>query len=260
VTLPALIATDLDGTLLNTDGELSERTRATIAAVMEAGATVVVVTGRPPRWVEGLHLDFGVHALCACLNGALLIDLATGEELDHAPMPAALAAALATDIRDALPEAQFAVQVGDRFGHEPGYLPAFPRDGDLEAALPELLAADVTKLIVRHHELAAAHLAAPVQGVVGDRAEVVFSGMRIVEISAPGIHKGRGLERVAERLNLDLRNSIAFGDALNDVPMLRRAGLGIAVANAQPDVLAAACLVCGSNDEDGVAAFLERLV
>jgi Cof subfamily protein (haloacid dehalogenase superfamily) len=260
VRLPALIATDLDGTLLRGDGELSDRSRAAIAAATDAGATVVAVTGRPPRWVENMHLDVGVHALCACLNGALLMDLATGEELDHAPMPAGLAAALAADIRDALPDVIFAVQMGDRFGHEPGYAVTYPRPEDLEAELADLVAGDVTKLIVRHHELAAGTLAEPVSGVVGERAEVVFSGMRIVEISAPGIHKGRGLQRVADRLGVDVRDSIAFGDALNDIPMLRAAGLGVAVANAQPDVLAAADLITASNDDDGVAAFIEALL
>lgn len=118
----------------------------------------------------------------------------------------------------------------------------------------------MTKLIVRHDELAAAALAAPVSAVAGERAEVVFSGMRIVEISAPGIHKGRGLERVAQRLGVDVRDSVAFGDALNDIPLLRTAGIAVAVANAQAEVLAAAHHVTGSNDDDGVAAFIESLL
>lgn len=126
MTLPRLIATDLDGTLLTSAGTLSERSRAAIAAATAAGATVVAVTGRPPRWVEGMHLDAGFDALCVCMNGAMLIDLGSGEQLDHAPMAAGLAAALAAEIRELLPAARFAVQIGAQFACEPDYSPAFP--------------------------------------------------------------------------------------------------------------------------------------
>ncbi len=260
MTLPRLIATDLDGTLLTSAGQLSARTRAAIDAITAAGVTVVAVTGRPPRWIEGLHDEAGVHALCVCLNGAMLVDLDTGEQLDHAPMAAALAATLSHDIRSALPDVRFAAQLGAQFAHEPDYGSSFPRPTDVEMTLPELVAGSVTKLIVRHDTLEAAALAAPVAEVVAGRAEVVFSGLRIVEISAPGIHKGRGLQRVAERLGIDVGDSIAFGDALNDIPLLRVAGIGVAVANAQAEVLAVADRVTGSNDEDGVAAYIEALL
>ena len=95
---------------------------------------------------------------------------------------------------------------------------------------------------------------------VGGRAEVTFSGGRIVELSAPGVHKAYGLGVAAALLGLDAGDSIAFGDAPNDVEMLIAAGHGVAMANAHPDVLAVADEVTSSNDDDGVAVLVERLL
>jgi Cof subfamily protein (haloacid dehalogenase superfamily) len=259
-TLPPLVATDLDGTLLRSDGTISDRTRAAVRAASDAGATVVAATGRPPRWVEGLHLDLGVHALCVCLNGAMLLDLETGEELAHRPFADGVAVDIALDVRAELPGIQFAGQVGARFVREPEWVPMFPHATDLVAPLEVFTSGTVTKLIVRHPDLAHDALAGVVRDVAGERALVTFSGMRIVELSSPGVHKASGLADAADLLGASLRDGIAFGDAPNDLQMLAAAGWGVAVANAHPDVLAVADEVTAANDEDGVAVVLERLL
>jgi Cof subfamily protein (haloacid dehalogenase superfamily) len=258
--LPSIVATDLDGTLLRSDGAPSARTVAALRAAGLQGAAVVAVTGRPPRWVEDIHERFGVASLVVCMNGALVIDLATGEELAHAPFAPGIAAELAAALREAVPAAVFAVQDRGAFGREPGYVPIVERPGDGVAPVHELAAGNVTKLIVRHDAIGHDALVAIARRVVGARAAVTFSGGRIVELSAPGVHKAHGLAVAARLLGRDPADSIAFGDAPNDVEMLVAAGHGVAMANAHPEVLAVADEVAPANDEDGVAVVLERLL
>src|SRR6185436_4717908 len=144
--LPGLIASDLDGTLLRGDGTVSDRTRAALQAATEAGSAVLAATGRPPRWVEGLHLDLGVDALCVCMNGAMLLDLDSGEVLDHLPFAEGVAAEIAAAVREALPGVIFAGQLGARFAREPDWEAMYPHASDLVAPLDELVAETVTKL------------------------------------------------------------------------------------------------------------------
>ena len=258
--LPGLVASDLDGTLLRTDGSVSDRTRAALGAVTEAGSTVLAATGRPPRWVEGLHLDLGVDALCVCMNGAMLLDLDSGEVLDHLPFAEGVAAEIAAAVREALPGVIFAGQLGARFAREPDWVPMYPHASDLVAPLDELVAETVTKLIVRHPEVPLPELAEAVREVAGERSQVTFSGMRIVELSAPGVHKAAGVATAARLLGRDPADVLAFGDAPNDLELLQAAAWGVAMGNAHPAVLAAADETTATNDEDGVAVVLERLV
>lgn len=258
--LPALVASDLDGTLLRTDGTVSDRTRDALAAATAAGSSVIAATGRPPRWVEGLHLDLGVDALCVCMNGAMLLDLDTGDVLEHLPFDPGVAGTIAEEVREALPGVIFAGQLGPRFAREPSWEAMYPHASDLVAPLDELVRETVTKLIVRHPDLPLPELAEAVREVAGERSQVTFSGMRIVELSAPGVHKAAGVASAARLLGRDEHDVLAFGDAPNDVEMLVAAAWGVAVANAHPDVLAAADERTLTNDDDGVAVVLERLL
>jgi len=96
---------------------------------------------------------------------------------------------------------------------------------------------------------------------VGERAHVAFSGVGgLAEINARGVTKAVGLARWAAARGIDAAQVWAFGDMPNDLPMLRWAGRAIAVANAHPEVLAIVDEVCPSNDEDGVAIVVERLL
>jgi hypothetical protein len=95
---------------------------------------------------------------------------------------------------------------------------------------------------------------------VGNAAVVTHSGGPFVEISATGVDKAMALGELCATLGVSAAEVVAFGDMPNDVPMLRWAGLGVAVANAHPDALAAADDLTASNAEDGVALALERLI
>ena len=256
-----LIASDLDGTLLRSDGSVSPRTRDAIAAAEARGLAFAFVTARPPRYVEVLAEAAGVAGMAVCSNGCIIYDIARQTILHHERLAPEIARELSDAVRKALPEIAFAVEHGDSLAYEPHFPPftedAIPRVDHIHAFCDEAL----TKLLLHHPEHGAEALLELVREAVGERAQVSHTGgPKIVEIAAIGVSKATGLARLCDALGIDGSQVIAFGDMPNDLPMLRFAGRAIAVANAHPDVLAAAHEITASNDEDGVARRIEALL
>ncbi|TDE11906.1 HAD family hydrolase [Jiangella asiatica] len=258
---PKVVATDLDGTLLRSDGTVSDRTRAALARAEDAGATVVFVSGRPPRWIDELSDAVGAHGLAICANGALVYDVRRREVVEEHGLPGDIALQVAQAIRESVPGSTFAIERRMRFGHEPTFRGRWPAPHDtLVADLDELLAEPVSKLLVRHPELDAREFVSRAAAVVGSLATSTYSGTdAVLEISASGVSKASTLATLCAELGADAHDVVAFGDMPNDVPMLTWAGTSYAVADAHPDAVAAATHRCGSNDADGVAEVLERL-
>lgn len=258
---PRLIATDLDGTLLRSDGTLSDRTVATVTACEAEGALLVIATGRPPRWIHAVGERLGHQGMAVCANGALVYDLHRQIVVSSETIAADAAAEIVRRVRHAWPDAVFAVEAVDHLGLEPAWPlnfepPAGTRFGDAF----ELVTVPPVKILARLEghpvEAAMARTAADLAGL----AEVTWSGGKhLLEMSAPGVTKGVALAALAGRLGIAAGEAVAFGDMPNDLDMLRWAGRGLAVANAHEVVRAAADAVVGSNDEDGVAGELELL-
>ena len=266
MTLPRLLALDLDGTLLRSDGTISQRTRRALTQVAAAGVELVVVTARPPRYV-GLvasELDLAGEAggVALCANGAIEYDLGTGSWRADRPLP--LATARRTVAALSGPGVGFAVETGDRVVHEPGFATGDGADVRLPVTDLEQMWAfgrPIVKLLARSVTVHADDLLAAALAAVGVDVECTHSGGRgLVEISAPGVSKVAGLVRLCERRGIAADQVMAFGDALNDLAMLRWAGTGYAVANAHPAVLAAVSRHTAANDADGVALVLEGLL
>lgn len=115
-------------------------------------------------------------------------------------------------------------------------------------------------MLLRHPSLSDDELAAVARAAVGPLAIVTMSGPGTVELQPRGVTKATGLSLAAERLGVGAAGTIAFGDMPNDVPMFAWAGRGVAVANAHPELKAVADEVTSSNEEDGVAVVLDRLL
>jgi Cof subfamily protein (haloacid dehalogenase superfamily) len=264
--LPRLLALDLDGTLLRSDGTLSPRTRQALKRAEAAGVELVVVTARPPRYVTRLawELDLagGEGGVALCANGAIEYDLGTGSWRADRPLP--LATARRTVAALSGPGVGFAVETGDRVVHEPGFATGNAADVRLPVTdLEEMWAVGlpIVKLLARSVTVHADDLLAAALAAVGDEVECTHSGGRgLLEISASGVSKVAGLARLCERLGIAAEHVVAFGDAPNDLAMLRWAGTGYAVANAHPAVLAAVDRHTAANDADGVAVVLEGLL
>ena len=267
-----LVGLDLDGTVFDDQKNISPRTLAAIAAAIRQGVTVVPATGRPVAGVPEafLHMPGVRYALTS--NGATVTELATGNRLVELTFDAATARAVFAYLKEF-------DSILDLFIDGKSYTTAASAARLADFAPPEILpylrksrniVEDMDALIRRHpHGVEKfsilygdqATRAAVWQGVTARFAvEATSSFPNNIELNAPGVDKGRGLLALAGVLGLDRSQVMACGDSGNDVRMLAAAGLGVAMANATPDAMAAADVVTLDNNHDGVAAALERYV
>lgn len=260
---PRLVATDLDGTALRTDGTVSPRTAAAFARVEEAGAMLVFVTGRPPRWMRPVADAVKHHGIAVCANGALIYDMHTERVVkSHLIDPDVLEEVVA-QLRANVPDLSFSVECEGGFAHESDF-PVGSWDtrahGRVQVYGDSLTARACVKLLAQHPEMGADELHTAVHELVGHLVTATHSsGRALIEMSARGVTKATALATLAERHGIGPSDVVAFGDMPNDLPMLTWAGTSYAVANAHPGVLAAADHVTAANDDDGVAVVLEKL-
>lgn len=257
---PRLVATDLDGTLLDAHGRLTDRTAAVLRALSRADIEVLFVTARPPRWLDELAVVVSGHGTVVCLNGALVVDVASGRELESHPLPDPLVRELLGDLRAVLPGARFAAERTAGLAVEHAFPARWPVPAGTPAAgrLEDLLDGRTGKLLARFG-VPDEELGPRVAEVLAGRALLADSGATgLAEITAPGVTKATTLARWTAARGIEAAEVWAFGDMPNDLEMLRWAGRACAVANAHPDVLAIADVVCGAHTADGVAAYLEE--
>jgi Cof subfamily protein (haloacid dehalogenase superfamily) len=260
-----LVATDLDGTLLRRDGTVSARTRDALRATVAAGVDVVLVTARPPRYLDALAAEVGLVGHVLCANGAMVYDLATREVVKVRALAAVAARVVVAALSAAMPGVGFAVETGVGVVFEPGFAKD-NRSGDLR--LPAADHADmwrlgepIVKLLAWTASATADELLAVAMAAVGDQAECTHSGGGgLIEVSAAGVSKVAALSWLCAERGIEPAEVVAFGDMPNDLAMLRWAGTGYAVANAHESVLAGAAARTASNDDDGVALVLERML
>ena len=264
---PRIIATDLDGTLLRSDGTVSARTEAALARAEAAGLCIVFVTGRPPRWMEAVSAVIGPHGVAICSNGAAVYDVRRKELLTSLPLRRADAVALVRALRTELPEVGFAFEYPEGFASEARYdSPIWDDDSDaprLIAPAEELLASavgdQVFKVLARHPTLEPDEFMRRARAVAGQYAEITRSSP-LLEMSATGVSKATTLARWCAERGVTAEEVVAFGDMPNDLPMLSWAGTAYAVANAHPLVLAATANHAPDHDADGVAEVIEQVV
>ncbi|MDQ2797343.1 MAG: Cof-type HAD-IIB family hydrolase [Actinomycetota bacterium] len=267
-----LVATDIDGTLLNSQHHVSPRTRAALEAAEAAGLVVAFVTGRPPRWLDDLIEETGHLGVAVGANGAVLYDLSDETVISAHTIEPPLMLELADQLRSEFPNSTFAVEFGLGFAAEPAYVhdweinPRFDRRGVAIAPpavgpLVQIATAPAVKLLVKDRGVDPDLFLAAAVEVIGDRATITHSSsFGLLELSAPGVTKATGLAELAERHGIAPHEIAAIGDMPNDIPMLLWAGRSYAVANAHPAVREAAGEVTLSNDEDAVAVLIEGLL
>jgi len=262
---PKLIATDMDGTLLRWDDTVSDVTVAELMRWRADGVPIVPATGRPPRWMHRIREVLG-HGTAVCCNGAVLLDLERFEILDEDPLHPDVLESVTAELRRRQPDTWFAVEYGLEFRHEPIYKPRWDVDapGVEVATLDEMITAPVAKLLARHEDLSRDAFVSLVQDVIGDRATVTHSSTdALAEISATGVTKASGLAKVAARHGIGPEDVVVFGDMPNDIAAFEwvraAGGRAVAMEHAHPDLLAVATDVTGTNQDDGVAAFLQSL-
>ena len=190
---------------MRSDGTISARTADALAAAEHAGWAVVLVTGRPPRWMHPVAEATRHRGLAVCANGALIYDLHAERIVETFPLGVAAAAEVVAALRKAIDGVVFAIERGNGFGHESEYETRYPMpQGVVIAPVDELLAAGpAVKVLVRHASLHADDLLAAARDAVGDDlATITHSNVndRLLEISAAGVSKASTLARLcAER-------------------------------------------------------------
>jgi len=264
-----LIATDLDGTLLDESGEVSPRTRAALDAARDAGIETIPVTARQPIGLRPIAEQAGLDSWALCGNGAYGLHLTTGEHLFAAEIPADVQGELARALLKSIPDLVFASvrDAGEGFVAQHGYaalaqLSDHKRDPETMGgvALDEVLGSPSLKLVIRHASVPIDEIYATLNALGLSGFASTLSGAPFVEVMAQGVTKATGLAQVCRRLDVEAHEVLAFGDALNDLEMLQWAGHGVAMGNAIDVVRDAADEVAGSNADDGVAAVIERML
>ncbi|WP_181446486.1 HAD-IIB family hydrolase [Streptomyces sp. NTH33] len=269
---PRLIATDLDGTLLRDDKSVSPRTIAALAAAEEAGIDVFFVTGRPARWMDVVSDHVHGHGLAICGNGAAVVDLHGGPGAHRFVKVRELAREIALDavrlVRAAVPGTVYAVEQTYGFYQEPAYPKLHMEIPDTRAPAEELLAPDgagaeqpILKILAYHPTLDPDAFLTVARLAVGERATITRSSpSALLEISGPDVSKASTLALCCAERGVSHEEVVAFGDMPNDIEMLTWAGRSYAMGNAHPDAIAAASGVTFANNEDGVAAVIERML
>ncbi|HET6533740.1 MAG TPA: HAD family hydrolase [Actinoplanes sp.] len=257
-----LVASDIDGTLIRTDGTLSPRTVRTLGALP---VPAVLVTGRPVRWLRQLYDQMAQPLPAVCANGAVVYDPDTDEVLRTAPLDVDLLLDVTKRLRETVPDIALAVEVEDgrAFWYEEAWPMRWAGEHTSVRVLTtpeELTSAPAVKLLARSASAPPDAFFELVSRTLGGIAETTHSSSSaLVEISATGVTKAAGLAWLCEREGLTAEDVIAFGDMPNDIPLLSWAGHAVAMGNAHPAVVEVAAEVTATNDGDGVAAVLERV-
>ena len=261
--VPKLLISDMDHTLLREDSSISRANLEAIARHVAGGGLFAVASGRAPAAIRAFpELLPYINTPVVAGNGGVVCDLRTGEIFYHHPLPAGLED-LAEELMGRFPEMGVAVYSGlDGFYT----LRTNENIEDLivrekRPALPATVQTSErpwNKVLMTQSHAYMLEVEAYLRPKVEGLARLVFSEDTYLEILPLGVSKGAALKMLLERIGLPREQVVAVGDAMNDLEMLQYAGTGVAVANADPELRAAADVVACSNQEDAVKYCLEK--
>lgn len=280
-----LFATDLDGTLLNRDSQISRENAVAIQKAQQAGMKVAIATGRVYSDVVAISRQGGIKTPIIGSNGATIHD-ENGERLFHLPLDRETAASVMQWLEDQDIYYEASTQMGIYAAistHETML-------AELERVLGSKPGEHIERMILsfkKHHDKkdchrVSSHLAIPAEAYIynimafsmnpeklrlgreyfSSRTDVamVVSFEHNFEMQHPDVSKGNALSKLAEHLNISMKETAAIGDNFNDVSMLLMAGLGIAMGNAEPEIRALAKAITHTNVEHGVAYAIHSLL
>jgi Cof subfamily protein (haloacid dehalogenase superfamily) len=268
------ILLDIDGTLTNSQKEITPDTKLALMKAQEKGIRLVIASGRPSRGIfkYGDQLDMRLnHGLFVCYNGARVVDCSTGDVYVDVTIPPELSKEVLAhmkkfDVRTIITHGSHMVvedvyncmiHDGDRefnvIEYESrmnGYCLMETEDLEQYTDFPvnKILTAGDSAYLQEHYQ----EMAAPFQG----RLSMMFTANFYYEFTAMGIDKGTALRTAMAKIGIRPEECIAFGDAENDISMLKYAGIGVAMGNGQPAVKKMADIIADDNDHDGIAKVL----
>jgi Cof subfamily protein (haloacid dehalogenase superfamily) len=262
---PALLALDLDGTLIDERLEITPRVRAAVRSAMDLGVAATIVTGRMFVATTPFAEELGIDGDVVCYQGAAVYHVASRSLLREIPLAHDVAMRLVHRAREDGLHVQlyrddhFYVEEDNRYarlyarlaGVEPIVVPSLER---------AFAGYDSTKCnIVTDPDVAARYIET-VRCLCGEEGYVTRSNPEFIEVMNPRVDKGEALRFVAARAGVPMERVLAIGDSYNDVPLLTAAGIGIAMGSSPDELKAVADAVVGDYAHDGVAEALERFV
>lgn len=265
-----LLALDIDGTLVGSDGVLRPRTVAAVEAAIAAGVRVALATGRMTSSALPFARQLGIREPIIGLQGAAIREMPPdaserrGRLLYHRPLDAATireavawcrGVGLAAHLNDL--ETMYFDQADERMDAWSSWLPSRVRivpDVTVWARRP------VSKVIAVGPPGLPAAVAEAARTRFAGRAEPVVSHPEFLEFVAPGVSKGRAVRWLARRTGIALAATMAIGDQMNDLEMIREVGFGVAMPHAPAEVLAAARMIAPPLAEEGAAQVIETLI
>lgn len=263
-----LIAMDLDGTLLNDQKVITEKTKAALMAAQNKGIRLALASARPSpglfRERDALDMQ-NFNGILMSYNGGRIVDAETGKVLFETSMDLQETKQVLRQL-EKLPVtpilddgAKF--YVTDKDGYKVDYE---CRNNNMICSevgnLADFLTFAPIKILMSVQPEELPIVQKQIAAFLPESLTVVQTAAFYLEIIPKVINKGQGIRDICKVLDMEPAEVIAFGDAENDIPMLRAAGMGVAMGNAQETVKAAADMVTLSNNDDGIAAALEKLL
>ncbi len=264
-----LIAADLDNTLLDENSKISDRTRQAVREAVSRGVKFVIATGRMFKTSVAYMQDLGIDYDWPLINyhGAMIKTAQSEKVILHRPLDNRTA----IEVIEKIDETGLHVSmfIGNnlyvkeenehtRYFHSLTGIEVQPV-GDLMDFLKQKRV-NPTKLSVLSRDGRVDHLEPYLKQCYKEKLSILQSRPYFLEITDKKATKGQALRWLAGREGIKAEEIIAFGDGYNDLDMLVFAGLGVAVANAKPEVIDAAALIAGPHDKDGVAEIIEKYV
>ena len=281
-----LIAIDIDGTLLNSKGELTEKTKQVLKEATKKGIYIVLTSGRLTGKVKCFSDEIGADKYLIAENGASLINLQTGE-LEYSRY---ISKEVINKVLDVCQDNNIYYMVYTNkelivknikhmamFFHKQNFNPnarintiVAGRDyiENVSDAITKLMICDEDRSIYNNivsklNEISeidvtpVPHISKKKLEIDGEEQEVTYS---YADVSAKGANKWNAIHNLIEKLGILPSEVIAIGDNINDIKMIENAGLGVAMQNGSPHVRAIADVIAPSNNEDGVAYIVEKFV
>jgi Cof subfamily protein (haloacid dehalogenase superfamily) len=263
---PKLIAVDMDGTLLNSAGELTDRTKAALQQAMSDGIRVVIATGRMYPSALPIILDIGTDSPCIFYNGAVVRNPATGATIYEKPVGVELTS-----------------EVVDYYHKHNWYIQLYLDDNlyvvdnnDLRCKLYESIAriravpmgerfwnfrVASTKLLgIAQDPEDFKKMEQMTRAQFGNRLYTATSWGAFVEMAHPEVNKANGVAAAAKYIGIKREDVLSIGDSGNDIEMIQWAGWGVAMGNSNEFVKNTADEIAPDNDHDGVAVIVERFL
>lgn len=262
-----VLVTDMDGTLLNSRKEISAATKEAIGDILRRGHKVILASGRPTPGMRPYESELELKKYGGYLmsfNGARIVECDTGEIIYQRTLPSVLLPELYRFAREAecglathLENEAISAFVPDRYitmeAHMNGMSVRMVED------FIDFVDFDVYKCLMTAEPARAAVLEKQLQDKFGHAASIYRSDPYFIEVMPKNVDKAASLARMLAVIGMGLEDTVCCGDGYNDLSMIKCAGVGVAMGNAQPEVKAAADYITADNDSDGLAEAIRVL-